>query len=330
MEMYLKRFFWIVPIVVVVFCSLLAARAANHILEAAVLLPLDAKTKAKPRVSRPKHKIPDEPATLQTKDEAAVAARNLFCSSCDPAAAKPVEPNTPAPTVGSGVPLTSAPIGLLGTLVASEPALSTATIMNITTLRTGSYRVGERIPTVGVIQKIRPKYVDFTNDSTGRLERVELAGLVASASPPPPPPPPAVPSPLANPVPPPPVQTPDADLLAEMDKSIKKVDDTHYEIDRGLVEKVMADPNLVARSARIVPSIKDGKANGFKVYAIRPNSAFAKLGLQNGDTMQMVNGFEVTGFDKALEVLSKIRGSSNLSVQILRRGQPVTMEYTIK
>jgi general secretion pathway protein C len=328
-ELYLKRFFWVIPIVVIFFCSLLAARAANHIIEGAVLVPLE---KAKPKSARTKKppKIPDEPTGPRFKDDGQVIARNVFCSTCDPAAAKPPDSATPAPTptVGDGVPITSASIVLLGTLVASDPELSAATIVHTINLRSGSYRKGDVIPSVGKVLKVRPKYVDFENSSTGRVERVEMGAIlpaVASAPPPPPTPPP--PSPIANPTPPP---SPDADLLAELEKGIRKVDDTHYDIDRALVEKMMNDTSQLSRAARIVPSIQGGKNNGFKLYAIRPNSPFAKLGLQNGDTVQVVNGFEVTGFDKALEVLSKVRSANNLSVQILRRGQPVTMEYSIK
>jgi general secretion pathway protein C len=66
------------------------------------------------------------------------------------------------------------------------------------------------------------------------------------------------------------------------------------------------------------------------MYAIRPNSVFAKIGMQNGDTISSINGFDMTSPDKALEVYTKVRSASNLSVSLVRRGQPVSMEYAIK
>ena len=57
---------------------------------------------------------------------------------------------------------------------------------------------------------------------------------------------------------------------------------------------------------------------------------FAKLGLSNGDTIQKVNGFELTSADKALEVYSSLRDAKSLMVSIERRGKPVTLTYTIK
>ena len=86
----------------------------------------------------------------------------------------------------------------------------------------------------------------------------------------------------------------------------------------------------VSRGARIVPSIKNGKANGFKLYAIRPSSVYSKIGLMNGDTIHAVNGFDLTTPDKALEVYTKVRESNNLSVTVTRRGKPVTLKYSIK
>ena len=89
------------------------------------------------------------------------------------------------------------------------------------------------------------------------------------------------------------------DLQTAVDNGIKKIDDTTYEIDKSLVDKVLANPMAVAKGARVVPAVKNGKPDGFKLYAIRPSSVYAKLGLSNGDTIQSINGFELTTADKA-------------------------------
>ena len=120
------------------------------------------------------------------------------------------------------------------------------------------------------------------------------------------------------------------DLQASIDNGIKKIDDSNYEIEKSLVEKVLLNPMAVAKGARVVPSMKNGKPDGFKLYAIRPTSAFAKLGLSNGDTLQSINGFELTSADKALEVYTKLREATSLEVEVTRRGKPVTLKYSIR
>jgi general secretion pathway protein C len=95
------------------------------------------------------------------------------------------------------------------------------------------------------------------------------------------------------------------------------------------VEKALANTAALTSMARLVPSMRDGKPNGFKMYAIRPNSLFARLGMQNSDTLRQVNGNEMSTPDQALQLLTKLRTASHLSLQLERRGETVTMDYTI-
>jgi ATP-dependent Clp protease ATP-binding subunit ClpA len=120
------------------------------------------------------------------------------------------------------------------------------------------------------------------------------------------------------------------DLQSSIDNGIKKIDDTTFEIDKGLVEKVLVNPMAVAKGARIVPAMKNGKPEGFKLYAIRPTSVYSKLGLTHGDTLTSINGFELTSADKALEVYTKLREATSLELEVTRRGKPVTLKYTIR
>lgn len=111
---------------------------------------------------------------------------------------------------------------------------------------------------------------------------------------------------------------------------ITKVDDTHVAITRAAVDGLLADPVGVARSARVVPSIRNGDPDGFKVYAIRPGSVLAALGLQNGDTIHGVNGEALSSADRALEIYAKVRVASRLEVELTRRGRPVTLTIDIR
>jgi general secretion pathway protein C len=316
MGIYFKRYFWIVPLVTTMLCSYLAARAATAVVDAKLG---DAETPpraAAPR--RPRPVMPVKPAV--SKDADAVTARNMFCSTCEPP--KAPDPTNTKQDASGRPPNTTLPLLLSATVIASTGRYSTATITNTQTFKSGSYGVADEIPDAGTIVTIMPKYVDFKNKATGRVERVELGGTAA--------PPPAVAA--AAPPPPSPAEpaNPEAELASAVDKGVKRIDDSHYEIDRALVDKILGDPATVMRQARIVPSIINGKPNGFKMYAIRPNSVFAKIGMQNGDTISSINGFDMTSPDKALEVYTKVRSASNLSVSLVRRGQPVSMEYAIK
>ena len=86
----------------------------------------------------------------------------------------------------------------------------------------------------------------------------------------------------------------------------------------------------MAREARVVPNFADGKTNGFKVFAIRRNSALRNMGLKNNDVLTSVNGFDLSNTEKALEIYSKLQSEKSLSLEVLRDGQPVTLEYDIR
>jgi hypothetical protein len=101
----------------------------------------------------------------------------------------------------------------------------------------GTYRIDDPIPLAGKVVRIRGRFVDFENQNSARIERLSFdAG--------------AAPAPYARVEPGPPPRGADG-ILAELDDGIKQVNDTTYEIDRGLVEKIIANPTAI-RGARIV------------------------------------------------------------------------------
>jgi general secretion pathway protein C len=115
----------------------------------------------------------------------------------------------------------------------------------------------------------------------------------------------------------------------ELDQGIKQVSDTKYSVRRSLVDKLLQNQGELMRSARVVPHEENGRVVGVKLYGIRKSSLFGKLGLQNGDMLRTINGFDMGSPDSALEAYAKLRSASNLSLSLQRRGNAVTMEYNI-
>jgi hypothetical protein len=112
--------------------------------------------------------------------------------------------------------------------------------------------------------------------------------------------------------------------------SIRKLDDTHYSVPRTSVDAVLDNPMQMAKQMRIVPSIKLGKPNGFKLYAIRPSSLPSRIGFQNGDTVIAVNGGELTTPDKALELYTKLKSMDHFTFDIERRGKALQLEIIVR
>ncbi len=110
---------------------------------------------------------------------------------------------------------------------------------------------------------------------------------------------------------------------------VKKLADNRYEIQRSVIDNTLSNLNNVATQARIVPSFKNGAANGFKLFSIQPGSLYTSIGVENGDVIQKINGYEINSPDKALEIYQKLRESSHITLEIERNGQVIRKEYNV-
>ena len=79
-----------------------------------------------------------------------------------------------------------------------------------------------------------------------------------------------------------------------------------------------------------MPSQKDGKTQGYKLYGIRRGTLPKLLGLKNGDMITAINGDELTSIDKAMALYTKLRRASRLEVNIVRKGKSMTKEIQIQ
>lgn len=308
MQDLLKRYPWAIAAVVVAICVVFAATATSYVIEGKYLSDPEHSVKVAPVMPSPAQLTKPQ----RSKDGAALASRNMFCSECTP----PVQVANSDP---SSIVNTALPLLLLATNVGVANDSSYATIVNTESQRQGAFSIGDRIPgATGNLKEVHYKYVDFENN--GRVERLVLAGATAPVTPP---------TPVASENPPAGEGSGD-EMQTAIDNGVKKINDNTYEIDRALVDKVLVNPMGVAKGARLVPAVKNGKPDGFKLYAIRPNSLYAKLGLQNGDTLQSINNFELTSVNQALEVYTKLREASSLEVDVLRRGKPEKLKYSIR
>jgi general secretion pathway protein C len=117
---------------------------------------------------------------------------------------------------------------------------------------------------------------------------------------------------------------------AEISDKIQKVSETEFNVDRSVIDNVLENQATLMRSARIVPEQKDGKTVGIRLFGIRPDTLLGTLGMQNGDRLEKINGFDMASPEKALEAYARLRTATSLTVQVTRRGKPLTIEYQIK
>lgn len=309
MDAFFKQYFWTVQLVALGAAAWLGSRVATAFIENS-LSPSPAELQELAQhLQRPA-------ARTEPEDSAATAAfleRNLFGAAREdlkPAgttegeiegAREVFNPDQCEPT--------SLGANLVATLVSSVPEASVAVFIDPSDDKPVALREGEQVLASAEIVHIDWGEVSVRHN--GRCERFLLedgAKRVSAA-------------PISAP------KLPTKDGLGE---NVKKVSDSEFEIPREEIDKALTNMSMLATQARIVPSFKNGKPNGFKLFSIRSNSLYSKIGIKNGDVVQRINGFEMNSPDKALQIYNKLKNASSITVDLLRRGRKKSINYTIR
>lgn len=297
MEILVRKYLWAVELALLAVASFLGAMAVNTFVASALVPPVDLDAMApSPRASaRP---VLGRPGSLSLERTATFLGITL--PEEEPEQTEPEEPafDPDAEPVPSSLNLT-----LVGTMVANRSEWSFATIRGSGGGDAGVYLVGDEIEGAEIIEIERLRVI---LNNQGRKEFISIEGTR-----------PVEPKVTATP----PVATRNRSGRPEApDSEIRQVDENTYEISREDVEKQLSNLSALATQARVIPNFKDGQANGFKIFSIRPGSIYQKLGLQNGDVIQKINGYAIDSPEKALEIYAKLKESSRIEVELERRG----------
>jgi len=206
--------------------------------------------------------------------------------------------------------LSQLPLGLVGTLVHSNPEKSLAAIeLRNKGNQVLSYPPKRDIDGIATVEKVERAKVIIRNINTGRLEYLEMknASKLSFGTAP--------------------VATPTADT-----KDVKKLAPNKFEISRQDLNKYTSDLSGILMQARAVPARKPGSGEiyGWRLLEIQPNSIYTQLGLQVMDVITGVNGSPVTSAQQAMEMYGALKNSSNIKIQVERGGKNESMEYNVR
>lgn len=101
-------------------------------------------------------------------------------------------------------------------------------------------------------------------------------------------------------------------------------------IKRSKIDAAVKDINNLMKQVRIRPHFTNGQPDGLRLTGIRPNSIFYSMGLKSGDVMKSVNGKDIVSVDDALKLYQNLQSSSNLELQVKRKGRLKTLNYSIE
>ncbi len=116
----------------------------------------------------------------------------------------------------------------------------------------------------------------------------------------------------------------------EIADKIHKVSETEFNVERAVIDSILENQSELMKSARIVPEKEGDKVVGVRLFGIRQDSLLSLLGLENGDRLGSINGFEMSDPQRALEAYTKLRSADKLTVSVNRHGKPMTIDFNIK
>jgi general secretion pathway protein C len=207
-------------------------------------------------------------------------------------------------------------------VAAAQPEWSMAALAAGGTTQTKLVRVGDEIGAGRIVQIIEWNRVVLSLGSAlcqmQMFKPSKPAGTAAAAPAPTPPAPAAAVVGGATPVP------------ADIASKIQKVSANEFNVDRQVVDKILENQAELMKSARIVPEQENGKVVGIRLFGIRPDTLLGTLGLENGDRLQSINGFDMASPEKALEAYARLRTADHLTVQVNRRGGNQNIDFNIK
>jgi general secretion pathway protein C len=207
---------------------------------------------------------------------------------------------------------------LIGVSIASAGKSPFAIIADRTGVQ-NVYSLGQTIPNAGKLVEVDKDHVLI--DHNGKRIALNLPGS-------------DLPGPVVAAQPTAPVVDDDSDASADdddvYDPNVEDLGDNRYKIPRATLDHSIGNLSQLLTQIRAIPNIQNGRTNGFSLSEIEPGSVFDEMGLEEGDVLRSVNGQNVTDPTQAMQMMSALRNASQISIQVLRDGEPTTLSYQIQ
>lgn len=189
---------------------------------------------------------------------------------------------------------------LIGTVFGQQGGIM-AILEDLSTKKQSLYRMDEQVPSVGALSAIEKNRVLFREGKQEEWLNLALTQL---------------PHPLQSGVP--------ATSAPQPSVPQRRI------LDRREVDAALADTTRLLTQAQAVPYLTDGKLDGFRLYSVMPLGFFDKIGLQNNDLLQRINGVDIRDPGMLLSLFQQLRNERTVRVDLVRNAQRQILTYEIR
>lgn len=287
---------WVIAGVTVIICAYFLANAASSIIEAEAL------------ADSPKSTVPAAAAkapviTASTKLDGTKITRNIFCSTCEPTAVADA-----GPARYSGEPAV-----LIATMLGPDPR---ATVRVLASEAQGSWGLGERIPGVGMVDRIGSTSIDVV-DVAGHRGTISMLDGIPSAE--------GRPKRSAD-------AATSGDAAAPADPfadRVRKISDTEFEVDRNLVRELVTGTTKPG-GVRPIPMMKGNEVTGIRMVGVRTGSVASALGLKSNDILSTIDGDPIKNIQQLLDLYAKLDQVNAVELGGTRGGKPLALTLRLR
>jgi general secretion pathway protein C len=299
---------------IVVVCSFLSASFVSSLIGWGLM----GKT-SKPETVNNDSDVPFEmaPTTSETKAVVAVIlARNLFNSqgTFGDVSDKPAT---------SEIPKSQLPIKLIGIIYGGTPFDGIAMIENSQNKSVNSFMVGEQVSAEAVLEEIQTDLILIKNN--GQLEFVALDSVELRRS-----------SRTGGGK-----KKQDSDVAGQrngMNSGLEYFKEDGFERKGKSIEmsaeykNTLLGPGFatVLQDAKASPNMVDGVLKGWRMDQIKPESFYAKSGMQNGDVALEINGVVLSDAGQSVKLLKDLKNESEIDIKINRNGVDMTISLKVR
>jgi general secretion pathway protein C len=197
---------------------------------------------------------------------------------------------------------------LLGTAVGSFRE-TFALIQKSSTKEERVFRLGDKVFDLGPLVAVKKEVAEI--QAGDQRIKILTPTAVAEAT-----------KPSAEPPPPAPSAPPGALATA--------VGTGSYVVDQRALNAALDNIGQAMTDARLLPSTKEGKVEGFRVSEVKPTGIFGTVGIKNGDVLLRINDFPIDSPEKAIQSFVSLKGQSRIKLDLIRDGKPLSLNYDIR
>lgn len=107
--------------------------------------------------------------------------------------------------------------------------------------------------------------------------------------------------------------------------------DGNITADRRWVDKALTtDFAKTLQDAKASPNLVNGEVKGFVLTRIRPDSVYEKMGFQDGDVVETINGIDLNDAARAIQTLNSLKQENAIELSVKRNGVMMPLKIQVK